>query len=180
MELYEKKINSKNIFTGKILKLYLDDVMLPNKKIATREKVLHPGAVGIVPVTKERQVLLVKQFRYPVESILLEIPAGKLDKGEKPLDCANRELHEEVGAVGGKLINLASFYTSPGFSNEILHLYLAIDFKRKGNNLDEDEFLHIYEMDLEDTISLIEKGGIMDAKTIIGIFLARDYLNKNI
>ncbi len=180
MELYEKKVNSKNIFTGKIIKLYLDNVMLPNKKIVTREKVSHPGAVGIVPVDRNRKVLLVKQFRYPVESTLLEIPAGKLDKNEKPIDCAIRELHEEVGAVGGKLINLASFYTSPGFSDEILYLYLAIDFKRKGNNLDEDEFLHVYEIDLEDTVSLIEKGKIMDAKTIIGIFLARDYINKNI
>ena len=180
MELYEKKIDSKNLFTGKVIKLYLDNVMLPNKKIATREKVSHPGAVGIVPVNKESKLILVEQYRYPVESTLLEIPAGKLDKGEDPADCAGRELHEEIGATGGKLIHLASFYTSPGFSDEILHLYLATDFERKENKLDEDEFLHVYVMDLGDTVSLIKKGKIMDAKTIIGIFLARDYLSKNI
>ncbi len=179
MELYEKKINSKSIFSGKIIKLYLDDVMLPNKKIVTREKVSHPGAVGIVPVNKKKEIVLVEQFRYPVENTLLEIPAGKLDKGENPVDCASRELHEEIGAVGGKLIHLVSFYTSPGFSDEILYLYLAIDFERKENNLDEDEFLHVYELDLDNTVSLIKEGKIIDAKTIIGIFLARDYLSKN-
>ena len=180
MELHEKKIDSKNLFTGKIIKLYLDNVMLPNKKITTREKVSHPGAVGIVPVNKKSKLVLVEQYRYPVESTLMEIPAGKLDKGEDPADCAGRELHEEIGATGGKLIHLVSFYTSPGFSDEILHLYLATDFERKENNLDEDEFLHVYEIDLEKAVSLIKKGKIMDAKTIIGIFLARDYLSKNI
>jgi ADP-ribose pyrophosphatase len=178
VELYEKKIRSKIIFSGKIIKLYLDDVMLPNKKSATREKVSHPGAVGIVPVNKKGEVVLVEQFRYPVGAALLEIPAGKLDKGEDPKDCAVRELHEEVGAVGGRLIHLVTFYTSPGFADEILYLYLALGFKRKENNLDDDEFLHVYEMDLEKTITLIKKGKIKDAKTIIGVLLARDYLGK--
>jgi ADP-ribose pyrophosphatase len=178
MELYERKIKSKKIFSGKIIKLYLDDVMLPNKKIATREKVSHPGAVGIVPVNKSGEVVLVEQFRYPVETSLLEIPAGKLDKGEDPRGCAKRELREEVGAVKGRLIHLVTFYTSPGFADEILYLYLALDFERKENNLDDDEFLHVYEMNLEKTVSLIEEGKIKDAKTIIGILLARDYLSK--
>jgi len=179
MELYEKKISSKNIFKGKIIKLYLDKVMLPNKRIVTREKVSHPGAVGIVPVNKKGKIILVKQFRYPVESTILEIPAGKLDRDEYPKDCARRELHEEVGAVGGKLIHLVTFYTSPGFSDEVLYLYLALDFERKENNLDDDEFLHVYELDLEDSAALIKDGRIKDAKTIIGILLAIDYLRKS-
>jgi len=180
MELYEKKIKSKKIFSGKIIKLYLDNVMLPNKKITTREKVSHPGAVGIVPVNKKRELVLVKQFRYPVGTALLEIPAGKIDKGEDPKDCAERELHEEVGAVDGKLIHLVTFYTSPGFADEILYLYLAVDFERKENNLDDDEFLHVYELDLEKTVTLINEGRIKDAKTIIGILMARDYLNNQL
>jgi ADP-ribose pyrophosphatase len=178
MELYEKKIRSKNIFSGKIIKLYLDDVMLPNKKTATREKVSHPGAVGIVPVTKKNKVVLVEQFRYPAGATLLEIPAGKLDNGEDPIVCAERELSEEVGAVKGRLIHLATFYTSPGFADELLYLYLAVDFKREENNLDDDEFLHVYEIELEKTVSFIKEGRIKDAKTIIGIFMARDYLSK--
>jgi ADP-ribose pyrophosphatase len=178
VKLYEKKIKSKKIFSGKIIKLYLDDVMLPNKKTATREKVSHPGAVGIVPVNKKGKVVLVEQFRYPVGAVLLEIPAGKLDNSEDPRECAERELREEVGAVEGRLIHLVTFYTSPGFADEILYLYLALDFERKENNLDDDEFLHVYEIEMEKTVSLIKEGRIKDAKTIIGIFMARDYLSK--
>ncbi len=179
-ELYEKKVSSKEIFKGEIVELFVDRVKLPNNKIATREKVTHPGAVGIVPINKEGKIILVKQFRYPLNSVLMEIPAGKLGKNEVPLDCARRELREEVGAAGGKLIHLADFHTSPGFCNEILYLYLAIDFEKKGNNLDEDEFLEIVELKMVDALSYIENGKLRDAKTIIGILLARDYLNRNI
>ena len=178
-ELYERKISSKTIFKGKIVRLYFDKVKLPNNKITTREKVTHPGAVGIVPFNKEGKIILVKQFRYPLGKVLIEIPAGKLDKNETPQSCATRELKEEVGAAGGKLIHLTTFHTSPGFCNEKLYLYLALDFKRKENNLDDDEFLEIIELKLEDAVSLIESGEIKDSKTIIGILLARDYLSGN-
>src|SRR5665811_292788 len=142
-DLEEIKISSQKIFDGKIIKLFLDKVMLPNKKTATREKVWHPGAVAVVPLTSDKEIILIRQYRYPVEEILVEIPAGKLDKAEPPLDCAKRELQEEVGAVGGELIHLSTFHTTPGFSNEILHLYLAVNFENKQNNPDEDEFLQI-------------------------------------
>lgn len=176
MELFEKKVRSRTIFKGQILSLYLDEVKLSNGKIASREKVTHPGAVGVIPVDKNGGIILVEQFRYPIEKKTLEIPAGKLDKGELPLDCAVRELEEEIGAVGPTMIHLSTFYTTPGFSNEVLHLYLAKDFTRKDNKLDDDEFLEIIEMDLEDSVALIESGGIRDSKTIIGILLARDHL----
>lgn len=179
-EFYEKKISSKEIFKGEILELFVDKVKLQNDKIVTREKVSHPGAVGIVPINKEGEIVLVKQFRYPLNSVLIEIPAGKLGKNEIPLNCARRELREEIGAAGGKLIHLADFYTSPGFCDEILYLYLAIGFEKKENNLDEDEFLEIVELKMMDAISYIESGKLKDAKTIIGILLARDYLNRNI
>ncbi len=178
-ELYEKKISSEEIFKGEIVGLYVDRVKLPNNKIVTREKVTHPGAVGIVPVNKEGKIMLVEQFRYPLESVLLEIPAGKLDKSESPLECAARELKEEIGATGGKLIHLTTFYTSPGFCDEILYLYLAINFERKGNDPDDDEFLQIVELKMTDALSFIKSGKIKDAKTIIGILLARDFLKRN-
>ena len=178
-ELYEKKISSKKIFEGEIVELFVDKVKLPNNKIAIREKVTHPGAVGIVPVSKEGKIILVKQFRYPLGSVLLEIPAGKLGKNENPLDCARRELREEIGATGGKLIHLTTFYTSPGFCNEVLYLYLAINFEKKENNLDDDEFLRIVELKMKDALSYVENGKLKDAKTIIGILLSRDYLNRN-
>src|SRR4030042_1154736 len=177
-ELYEKKISSEEIFKGEIVGLYVDRVKLPNNKIVTREKVTHPGAVGIIPVSKEGKIILVKQFRYPLGRVLLEIPAGKLGKNENSRDCAKRELKEEIGAAGGKLIHLTTFYTSPGFCNEILYLYLAIDFERKENNLDEDEFLTVVELKMKDALDYIENGKIKDAKTIIGVLLSRDYLNS--
>ncbi|OGD31482.1 hypothetical protein A2V94_07615 [Candidatus Atribacteria bacterium RBG_16_35_8] len=178
-KLNEIKINSKEIFKGEIIKLYLDKVKLPSGKIATREKVSHPGAVSIVPVNKKGNIFVIKQFRYPIKKVLFEIPAGKLDKNEIPHDCAIRELKEEIGAVGGKLIHLISFYSSPGFCDEVMHLYLAISFIKKENSLEEDEFLQIIEIKMEDALSYIKSGKIKDAKTIIGILLAYDYLVKN-
>jgi len=179
-KLFEEKISSEKIFKGKIIELYVDKVKLPNNKIVTREKVTLPGAACIVPISKEGKIMLVKQFRYPPGSILLEIPAGKLGKGEDPRDCAARELKEEIGAEGGRLIHLVDFYTSPGFCDEILYLYLALDFERKENNPDDDEFLEIFELKLEDAASFIENGKIKDAKTIIGILLAGDYLSRSV
>ncbi len=175
--LFEEKIDSKQVFSGQIVGLYYDTVKLPNGKTATREKVTHPGAVGIVPVTDDNKIILVRQYRYPVEDITIEIPAGKLDKDESPSRCAQRELEEEVGAVDGELIHLSTFYTTPGFCNEVLHLYLAVGFKRTNNNLDEDEFLEIVEPEVELALNWIKDGKIKDSKTIIGILMAKDFIN---
>jgi len=178
-DLEEKKISSEKVFEGKIIKLFFDKVMLPNKKLATREKVWHPGAVAVVPLTSSNEIILIKQYRYPVEEVLIEIPAGKLDKGEAPGDCAKRELQEEVGAVGGNLVHLTSFHTTPGFSNEFLHLYLAINFEKKENNPDEDEFLQILSIPVKDCIDWVFEGRIKDAKSIIGILMANEYIKNN-
>jgi len=175
----EKKVSSKKIFEGKIIKLFFDKVMLPNKKFATREKVWHPGAVAVVPLTSENEIILIKQYRYPVEEVLIEIPAGKLDKNEDPVDCAKRELQEEVGAVGGNMVHLTSFHTTPGFSNEFLHLYLAINFEKKENNPDEDEFLQILSVPVKECIGWVLEGKIKDAKSIIGILMASEYIKNN-
>ena len=178
-DLEEKTISSEKIFEGKIIKLFFDKVMLPNKKLATREKVWHPGAVAVVPLTSNNEIILIKQYRYPVEEVLIEIPAGKLDKDEIPSDCAKRELQEEVGAVGGNLIHLTSFHTTPGFSNELLHLYLAINFEKKENNPDEDEFLQILNVPIKECIDWVFEGKIKDAKSIIGILMANEYISNN-
>jgi ADP-ribose pyrophosphatase len=176
-KLVEKKLSSKKIFHGKILNLYFDKVKLPNGNIATREKVTHPGAVGIVPVNNQKEVYLVRQYRYPPDDTIIEIPAGKIDNNEDPDKCALRELREEVGAGSADIVKLSAFYTTPGFSNELLHLYLATNFDLKDNNLDDDEFLQIVKFSLKDAIHMINTGIIKDAKTIIGLLLARDYLN---
>ena len=177
-KLTEKKIDSKLIFNGKIIKVYFDRIFLPNKKKATREKVWHPGAVAIVPVNEKNEVILIRQYRYPVEEVLVEIPAGKLDINEKPESCARRELFEEVGATDGKLTRLCSFFTTPGFSNELLHLFIATDFTICKNNPDEDEFLQIVEAPLNQCLAWVYDGKIKDAKSIIGILMAKNYINK--
>lgn len=179
MELTEKKLKSNLIFKGSILKLFFDEVILPNGKVATREKVTHPGAVAVVPVNRQNEVILVKQYRYPIEKVLIEIPAGKLDSNEKPVICAERELHEEAGVVDGKLIHLLTIYTSPGFSDEKMDIYLAIDFVEEKNNPDHDEFLSVIKLKMEKCIEFIDNGTINDAKTIIGILCARDHLKNN-
>jgi len=176
--LFEEKIDSKKLFDGDILKLYFDQVRLPNGNTATREKVSHPGAVGIVPVTDEGKLLLVRQYRYPVNDITIEIPAGKLDKGETPGVCARRELAEEVGAINGELKLLSTFYTTPGFSDEILHLFMATSFKRSENDLDDDEFLDVMEVEIKDAVNWIKEGTIKDSKTIIGILMVSALMNN--
>ncbi len=172
--LSEVKIGSKKLFQGKILGLYLDRVRLPNGKTAAREKISHPGAVGIIPVTGDKNILLVRQYRYPVGEITIEIPAGKIDKNEAPEKCARREMAEEVGAAGGGLKLLSSFYTTPGFSDEVLHLYLATGFSISDNNLDQDEFLDIINIGLYEACEWIKEGRIKDSKTIIAILMAKD------
>ncbi len=175
-KLYEEKISSKELFKGEILSLYFDKVKLPNGKIATREKVSHPGAVGIVPINKKNQVILVKQYRYPISKVLIEIPAGKLDKLETPIECAKRELEEEVGVIGTNFQLLAKIYTSPGFSDELMYIYMITDFIEQGNNPEHDEFLKILKVDLNECLEMIYSGKICDAKSIIGILMAKQKL----
>ena len=177
-KLYEYKISSKEIFKGEILSLYYDRVKLPNGKTSTREKVTHPGAIAVVPINKKNQVTLIKQYRYPIEKVLVEIPAGKLDRCEPPIECAKRELKEEAGISGENFILLTTIYTSPGFSNEIMYIYLVTDFIEEENNPDHDEFLQIVKINLNKCVKMIEEGSICDAKSIIGILMARDYLSK--
>lgn len=174
----EKTINSKRIYDGKIIKVRVDTVELPNKKYSKREIVEHPGAVAILPLTEDGYVYMVKQFRKPVESILLEIPAGKLDAGENPLECAVRELKEETGLIANDMKYILEFFTSPGFSNEKMYLYLAQDFKYETNNLDDDEFLDVIKIKFEDLLLMIDNGEITDSKTIIGILAAKSFLSK--
>lgn len=173
-------LERKAIFEGKVVRLYLDRVRLPNGIEAEREVVLHWGAAGMVALDEEGQVFLVKQYRHATAEDLVEIPAGKLDAGEEPLACAQRELMEEVGYSAGEWAKLASFYTSPGFSDEVLHLYLARGLRSGQAKPDEDEFLEIIRMPLQEALSMVARGEIRDAKTVAGLalttlFLERDY-----
>ncbi|MCJ7839396.1 NUDIX hydrolase [Lederbergia sp. NSJ-179] len=167
----EKTIQSKEIFNGKIIQLKVDDVELPNGKLAKREIVKHPGAVGIVPITKDGKILMVEQYRKPLERSLLEIPAGKLEPGEEPKTTAERELEEETGYRAKQMNELTSFYTAPGFSDEIIHLFIATDLEKVEHPLpgDEDEFVDLYEIELETAIRFMEEKRIYDAKSVYAV-----------
>ena len=180
MKLYEKKISSKQIFDGKIVKLFVDEVELPNGQIATREIVRHPGAVCVVPLTNEGEVVMVKQFRYPFERVLLEIPAGKLETGEDPLEAVKRELEEESGAVAGKIDHLGEMYTTVAIFDEVIQIYLARDLKFTNAHPDEDEFLEITKIPLSTLIDMVMKGEIRDAKTQIALLKAEKFIKQEI
>lgn len=171
-DLYEKLVSSTRLFEGKVINLRRDEVMLPSGRTGTREVVEHPGAVAVVPITREGQVILVRQFRHPIGQVLLEVPAGKLDPNEKPEACALRELAEETGFVANKLRKLASIYTTPGFSNEIIHLYLAEDLVESDKQPDEDEFIKTELYTSEQIHQMIASGELCDAKSLVALCLA--------
>ncbi|WP_047985370.1 NUDIX domain-containing protein [Ornithinibacillus californiensis] len=163
----EKTINTVKIFDGKVVKLQVDEVTLPNGKQSTREIIKHPGAVAVIPMTKEGKIVLVEQFRKPLEKSIVEIPAGKLEPGEDPQETAVRELEEETGYTTKSLTKLTSFYSSPGFADEIMHIYVAKELEKlvEAPSMDEDEFVEILEVTLEEAKQMVEELRIHDAKT---------------
>jgi len=173
----EKTLNTEYIYRGKVVTLRKDRVLLPNGKEGEREVVEHSGAVAVVPVTEEGNIILVKQFRKAVEEETIEIPAGKLDPGEEPEICALRELQEEIGFTAGTLKYKFSYYTSPGFSNEILHLFIARNLEESKLACDDDEFIETLQVSPEAILHMIMKGEIKDGKTITGIlaFFQEDF-----
>ena len=178
MELYEKKISSKQIFDGKIVKLFVDEVELPNGQIATREIVRHPGAVSVVPLTNEGEVVMVKQFRYPFERVLLEIPAGKLEPGEDPLEAVKRELEEESGVVAENIEFIGMTYTTVAFTDEKIYTYMATGLTFKESHPDEDEFLEVVKLPLDTLVNMVMSGEIKDSKTQVAILKAEKLLKE--
>lgn len=167
--LVEKTIRSKQIFQGRIISLQVDEVELPNGKTSFREIVKHPGAVAVLPFTREGKLVLVRQFRKALEKEIFEIPAGKLEANEPPEVCARRELEEETGYISSQLTLLTSFYTSPGFANEYVYLYEARELTKGDRELDQDEFLEVVEVSLEEAERLVEERKIDDAKTMYAV-----------
>ncbi|WP_445492084.1 NUDIX domain-containing protein [Niallia sp. 03133] len=171
MKLEEKTIKTEKIFEGRIITVQVDEVELPNGKTSTRELVKHPGAVAIIAMTDEERIVMVEQYRKPLEKEIVEIPAGKLEKGEDPAVCAKRELEEETGYGCNNLELLTSFYTSPGFADELVHIYLAKGLYKieEGAGLDEDEFVNLMEVTLEEAEEMVKNQRIFDAKTIYAV-----------
>lgn len=171
--IIEKTVEAKRVFDGIIL--HIDHVTnaLPNGKLAAREVARHVGASAVVPVDADGNVWLVKQFRAPIDRVLLEIPAGKLDfKGEDRLLAAKRELAEETGLAAGSWTHLTDIVTTPGFSDEKISLYLARDLAAGESHPDEDEFLNVVKVPLEDLVGSIMRGEVADAKTVCAVMMA--------
>ena len=178
--LIEKKILSEKIFDGVLLHVFKDEIELPNGNKATREWIKHPGASSVIPLLPDGQIILVKQYRYPVAQVTLEVPAGKLDKpNEDPLICAERELSEETGYTAGKIWKLTTIATTVGFSNEVIHLYAATDLKSGKQHTDDDEFINVVKMPLADAVKLVEDGTIIDCKSIISILMLAKQIEAN-
>lgn len=178
MELYEKKIASKQIFDGRVVKLFVDDIELPNGKKSVREIIRHPGAVCVIPITDNGEVIMVRQFRYPFSRALLEIPAGKLEKDEDPLDAVKRELEEESGVRAENIEFIGITYTTVAFTDEKIYTYMATGLSYNEAHPDEDEFLEVEKIPLDTLVNMVMSGEIKDSKTQIAILKAQKLLKE--
>jgi ADP-ribose pyrophosphatase len=175
-EFEEKTLRSEKIYSGRIISLRQDEVVLPNQKIAQREIVEHPGAVAVVALKGKGEMVLIRQFRKPVDAVIYEIPAGLAHSGEDLARAAQRELEEETGYVAGKIRPVLSAYTSPGYSTELLHYFLAEELTLKEQALDVDEIVKVEHLQIADARQKIKSGMIKDNKTIIGVMIAAGQL----
>lgn len=179
MNLAEKQIHRDKIYSGSVLNVVRDTVELPNGKISHREICLHIGAVAIIPILSDGRVIMERQFRYAHGRVFFEIPAGKLDStDEPPLEAAKRELREETGAIAGKYTFLGELDTTPALMDEKIHLYMAEDISFGERELDDDEFLDVETVPLEELVDMVMDGKIKDAKTQIAILKAHKILSE--
>lgn len=167
--LIEKQLSSENVFDGVLLHVYKDDIELPNGHKSVREYIKHQGAVCVVPVTDKMEVIAVKQYRYPIGRVTIEIPAGKLDAGEEPLEAAKRELSEETGVECADIEYMGGLYPSVAYTDEIIHMYVAKNLVYGQAHTDDDEFLNVVKIPLKDFVQMVMDGKIQDSKTMAAI-----------
>jgi ADP-ribose pyrophosphatase len=178
MDLTEHCISSEIMAQGGLLTVKRDVVRLPNGNTSHREYVMHPGAVVVVPLLSNGNVVLERQFRYPLHQVFIELPAGKIDANEDVLNTGQRELLEETGYSANEWVKLGAQHPCIGYSNEVIHIYLATGLVAGKHQRDEDETLEVFEMKFEDCLLMIQRGEITDGKTIVAMFLAEKYLQQ--
>ncbi|MBQ8738533.1 MAG: NUDIX hydrolase [Clostridia bacterium] len=177
MELFEKQLSSRQIFDGRVVKLFVDDIELPNGGKSIREYIKHPGAVCVIPIDEDKNVIMVRQFRYPFGRTLLEIPAGKLEPNEDPNEAVKRELEEESGVIAEKIEFIGMTYTTVAFTNEQIYTYLATGLTYTAPHTDEDEFVEVEKIPLDVLVEMVMNGEIKDSKTQVAILKAEKILN---
>ncbi len=177
-KLREQKLSSKEIYEGVLLHVFSDEARLPNGTTSTREWIKHPGAAAVVPLFGDGDVMMIKQFRYPLRKVFYEVPAGKIDQGESKEKTAERELKEETGIVFNHLVSLGEYHPSIGYSDEVIHLYLAQNIKQIESRVDEDEFIITERMPLAKAAEMAYSGEITDGKTIAALLRARHWLER--
>ena len=177
--LFEKTLSEEEIFDGVVVKLWRDRVELENGEKTIREVVKHPGGVCVLPLDHDGNIYMVKQFRYPFKAVLLEIPAGKKEPGEDPLDCGIRELSEEIGAKAKKVTYLGKMYPTVAYDTEIIWMYLAEELSFSGGqHLDPEEFVDVVKLPFDEAYEMVLRNEIPDAKTQLAILRAKSLLSK--
>lgn len=176
-------ISSQRIYSGRVLNLDIDRVRFPDASEGQLELIRHSGAAAVVPFLDEpnddsARILLIRQYRYAADRFLYEIPAGRLERGEEPIACARRELREEAGCEAASLVSLGGFFTTPGFIDEFIHLFIATGLTRGDAKPESDEFIHSESHTLLEGLRMIDRGEIVDGKTIIALFMADRLIRK--
>ncbi|MBQ2841860.1 MAG: NUDIX hydrolase [Clostridia bacterium] len=180
MELFEKTAEKNYIYNGKIINVRRDMAELPNGKLSVREVVEHNGGVCVAAITEKNELIFVRQFRYPYMEVILELPAGKLEKGEDPFEAGKRELEEETGRVAAKYHDMGKFYPTPGYCGEIIHLYAAEELTETQMHPDDDEYLEVERIPLEKAVDMVVSGEIRDGKTIALILKVAEMQRRGI
>ncbi len=178
-DLEEKRLSSRQTFKGRLLDIWVDDVELPDGSTSTREFTKHPGAVVMIPVLPNGKMLLIRQYRYPMGEVEIELPAGKIDPGEEQEETVQRELIEETGYRAGKISCVAEIHPCVGYSDERMWIYLAQELEEEVQNTDVDEFIELAPTEFEECLRLVRTGEIKDVKTIIGLFWAEKLLRSS-
>ncbi|MTI89576.1 MAG: NUDIX hydrolase [Balneolaceae bacterium] len=177
--LVEKTIASKEVFNGKLLHVFEDQAELPNGSVSGREWIKHPGACAVVPVFENGDVMMVRQFRYPVKQVFWEVPAGKIDAQESQEQTASRELREETGVSAGEFAFVGHFYPCIGYSDEVIHIYAAWNLRVDEQDVDEDEFVQCQRLPFHEVVKMVHTGEINDGKTVICLLRTWQWWQEN-